>query len=362
VESSLVLRAVAIVLIVGTHANLLSITGGAHVLLAVCGFQMARFQLADRPRGDRVRGLLRACVRVALPAGLFIAGAGLATGMYDASTALFLNNLLGSQHWDLRWQFWFLEVVVWTFAGLAALFAVPRVGTLEQRHPWGFAAVVLGVTATLRFALVGIEADIPERYSLPVVLWCVALGWTSARAHTTLQRVLVTAAAAALTFGFFDDLVRESIVVGGVALLAWVPRLALPRIIVPALSVVAASSFWVYLTHWQVYPHLEDDHPFLATAASFAVGVACWRSYAVRSRALRVPELLLKRLPAWDSLHMGKFRQFTREMWQRYRMARIREKRINQEMADQRFEDRQSRHEAGIYEPPLHFGSGPGGI
>jgi hypothetical protein len=49
-------------------------------------------------------------------------------------------------------------------------------------------------------------------------------------------------------------------------------------------------------------------------------------------------------------------------MWQRYRMARIREKRINQEMADQRFEDRQSRHEAGIYEPPLHFGSGPGGI
>jgi hypothetical protein len=223
---------------------------------------------------------------VAVPAGLFITGAGLATGMYDASTAAFLNNLLGSDDWDLRWQFWFLEVVVWTFAGLAALFSVPRIGTLERQHPWGFAAVVLAVTATLRFGLVGIEAEIPERYSLPVVLWCVALGWTAARARTTLQRVLVTAAAGALTFGFFDDLERESIVVGGVVLLTWIPSLALPRIMVPALSVLAASSFWVYLTHWQVYPHLEDDHPFLATVASFAVGVACWRIYTVRSKTL----------------------------------------------------------------------------
>ena len=40
---------------------------------------------------------------------------------------------------------------------------------------------------------------------------------------------------------------------------------------------LAASSLFVYLTHWQVYPHLEMDFPLLATLASFAVGIAYWQ-------------------------------------------------------------------------------------
>jgi hypothetical protein len=63
-----------------------------------------------------------------------------------------------------------------------------------------------------------------------------------------------------------------------------------PRPVVRLLGVVGASSLFVYLTHWQVYPHLEDDHPLLATLSSFAVGIVCWRVYdavrvSVRPRA-----------------------------------------------------------------------------
>ncbi|NUS49933.1 MAG: AMP-dependent synthetase, partial [Nocardioidaceae bacterium] len=282
-----------IVLIVGSHANLLAVPGGAHALLAVCGFQLARFQLAGRAAGDRVRALLRAARNIAVPAGLFIGGAGLVTGMYDATTALFLNNLLGSHDWDDRWQFWFLEVVVWTFLGLAALMSVRRVDRLERRYPFGFAAGALAVTALLRFALVGVEADIPHRYALPVVLWCVALGWAAARATTRGQRVAVTVAAPLLTYGFFDDPMRETVVVAGVALLVWLPRVPLPRVLQRPLSVVAAASLWVYLTHWQVYPYLEDDHPLLATLSSFAVGIGCWWAYPrITASARRLVDVL----------------------------------------------------------------------
>ena len=55
---------------------------------------------------------------------------------------------------------------------------------------------------------------------------------------------------------------------------------------------LASSSLFVYLTHWQVYPALEMDHPLLATLSSLAVGVACWwlARPALRrlGRALRV--------------------------------------------------------------------------
>ena len=54
-DTSVVLRAVAILAIVGTHANLWTVVGGAHVLLAVAGWNFARFQLAAPTRSGRLR-------------------------------------------------------------------------------------------------------------------------------------------------------------------------------------------------------------------------------------------------------------------------------------------------------------------
>ena len=286
VETPLVLRAAAIVLVIGTHANLLTVMGGAHVLLALVGYNLARFQLAAPDRAGRRRSLLGAARSVAVPSALWIAGVGALTGMYDASTALLLNNLLGSDTWDLRWQFWFLEVVVWSLVAAAGLVSVPVLDRLERTRPYAAALTLLALTAALRWVLVGIEAGPTERYALPVVLWCVALGWVAARARTTGSRVVTTVAAVVTCLGFFGDPVRELLVVACVTALVWLPRIQVPAVVVPALSAVAASSLFTYLTHWQVYPHLEVDHPLLATLASFAVGLACWRAYgAVAPRA-----------------------------------------------------------------------------
>jgi hypothetical protein len=38
-------------------------------------------------------------------------------------------------------------------------------------------------------------------------------------------------------------------------------------------GVLAASSLYIYLTHWQVYPHLRDL-PLVALAASVGLGIA----------------------------------------------------------------------------------------
>jgi acyl-CoA synthetase (AMP-forming)/AMP-acid ligase II len=279
VETPVVLRALAIVLIVGSHANLMTVMGGAHVLLAVAGFNLARFQLAAVPRRERRRGLLNAARNVAVPSALWIGGVVLLTGMYDASTALMLNNVLGSDTWDVRWQFWFLEVVVWTLAGAAVVLPLAAVDRLERARPFAFAAAVVVAMLALRFLVVGVEAGPTERYALLGVLWCVALGWMAARAGTHRERLLTSCVAVVACWGYFGDPVREALVAGGVVLLVWVTRLLLPTVALPLVSTLAASSLFVYLTHWQVYPHLETDHPLLATVASFAVGIVAWRAY-----------------------------------------------------------------------------------
>jgi hypothetical protein len=133
------------------------------------------------------------------------------------------------------------------------------------------------VTLVLRFAWVGVEAGPTERYTVGVVAWCFVLGWLASRARTLSQKAIVVTAAATGVTGFFGEPERELLVLTGIAALACIPTVRLPRPLDTALGIIASSSLFVYLTHWQVYPHLEMDYPLLATLASFAVGIAYWR-------------------------------------------------------------------------------------
>ena len=273
-DPSVILRALAILVIVATHANLMTVVGGAHVLLALAGYNAARFL---PQHGSAARRLARTAWRIALPSGMWIGALVLLTSDYDPATAVMANGFLGSDTWTLDWQFWFLEAIVWTSLGLAAVLAVPAVRSLERAAPVACAVGFLAAAAMLRFALVGIEAGPTERYTGTVVLWCFALGWAAARARTIAQRSVVSLAAVVLSVGFFGDLWRELLVVAGVAVLVWAPPVRLPARLATILGALAAASLSIYLTHWQVYPHLEMEYPLLATLSSIAVGLAYHR-------------------------------------------------------------------------------------
>ena len=285
VETPAVLRAIAIVLIVGTHADLFVLKGGAHLLLAVAGYNLARFQLASMPGRARLRSLGRSAAQLVIPAVLWIGAVAILTGQYNFTTVLLVNNLVpGDGRWNEQWQFWFLEALLWTIVGLAALFAVRSVDRLERRSPFGFALVGFAIAIVARFAIAGPHAEYVERYSGPVVVWLVALGWLVARAETTARRVLVSVIAVASSFGFFGDPLREVILAGGVLALVWMPSIRAPRWMVPAVAALAGASLFIYLTHWQVYPPFEQSAPWIGTLLSLAVGIIAWRVYTLASQ------------------------------------------------------------------------------
>ena len=142
-------------------------------------------------------------------------------------------------------------------------------------------------TLGLRYLLVGVEAGATERYAAPVVLWCIALGWWASTATSTRGRVLVAVIAAASMQGFFGDAQREALVTLGIALLVFVTQVPLPQFAGHAVRLVSAASFWIYVTHWQVYPPLEDSgHPWAGLVASVLVGLAAAACYT-RLRSVR---------------------------------------------------------------------------
>jgi acyl-coenzyme A synthetase/AMP-(fatty) acid ligase len=271
IETSIVLRAVAIVLIVGTHVGLMKWPGMAHVLMAVAGYNFARFQLSGE-RLPRFRRQLTSVARVALPSMAFIGVAYLITDRYTLANVLLLNSVVGPEAVTTQWHFWFIEVLVYILLGMTALLAIPWADRAERRFPLLFPLALTGLALLSRYGVV--DPGIPHPSP---TLWLFVLGWAIARTRTVVQRCAVSVLAILTVPGcFFGDANRELTLVAGILLLAWLPTLPVPRGLQRMTVLLASASLYAYLVHWLVYPLLAATSPALAVAASLAAGVAYW--------------------------------------------------------------------------------------
>ncbi|MFD9934059.1 AMP-binding protein [Streptomyces massasporeus] len=272
-ETGVVLRAVGIVLIVGSHVRVFDIKGFAHVLLGVAGYNFARFLLTDAPRRERVRRLWRSIARIAVPSMAWITGAVLLTDFYDPANALLLNTLLDQGNDRFDWAYWFVEALVYFLIALACLMAVPLVDRLERRYTFGVPLALMAISLVGRYDLLDLASARPQ-LSPSVVFWLFALGWAAARADTVRQRALLTAVLLLTVPGLFQDQpMRTTLVIAGLGLLIWVPTLPSLGPLSALAGVLASSSLYIYLTHYQLYPYLQEDFPLSALFASLVLGV-----------------------------------------------------------------------------------------
>ncbi|MFV0131091.1 AMP-binding protein [Streptomyces sp. HMX112] len=273
-ETSVALRAVAILCVVGSHIRLFEIRGGAHLLLAVAGFNFARFLLTSAERRARVRRTARSIGRIALPCMAWTAFALLVSDDYDLTNLLLLHNALAPQDMGPGIHLWFVEALVYILLATLALLALPVVDRLERRHPYGLPVALAGVGLLTRYELVGL----PDRTQITdavTVFWLFALGWAAARARTVPQRLVVTVAALATVPGFFPgEPRRELFVMAGFVLLVWFPTLPSGPRLNRVAGLLAGSSLAIYLTHWQIYPVFDDVSKHLAFLVSLVFGIA----------------------------------------------------------------------------------------
>ena len=281
-ETSVMLRAVAIVLIVGSHAGLFQLWGGAHVLLGVAGYNFARFCLAEPPRRRRVGHLVNTIAWIAVPSILWITVMLIVTDDYGPTNLLLLQKVLGPDDSMTAGRLWFVEALVWILVALAVVCWLPLSDRLERRYPFGFAAVFLALGLALRYDLPGFGLG-REAWFTILAFWFFAAGWAAAKASTTLQRVAVSAVVVIGIVGYFGNSHREVLVAAGLLLLVWVPALPVPVVVVPAAGIVAEASLYIYLTHFQIYPWFGS--PLAGVIAAVVVGVGLAQAMIVlRSR------------------------------------------------------------------------------
>jgi acyl-coenzyme A synthetase/AMP-(fatty) acid ligase/acyl carrier protein len=268
-DTSVVLRAIAIVLVVGSHADLWERRGGAHALLALAGFSFGRFQVEGGSRWASI-------ARVAAPSACWIGALALFSDKFAWRHALFLNGVLDRR--GSSWSFWFVEALVQILVVVALILAIPAVRRHERRHPFRFAMGAVGLGLLVRFDVI---ADLSLRHRVfrpQEIFWLFALGWAAAQARRRSERVLVSAVAAVAMAGFFGDGMREVLVLATLGLVIWIARFPVPRRLVGSLSAVASASLAIYLVHMPLHMPIERTFgPAPAFAVSMVAGLAGWQ-------------------------------------------------------------------------------------
>ncbi len=284
-ETSIVLRAVAILLVVGSHVALFDLLGGAHLLLVIAGWNFARFLLPPGPERAPPRRMVRSAALVAVPSIGWLAYRAAVTEDVTVTNTALLSTVL----WSGTEGYWFVEVLVHTLLGLALLFAVPALGRLERAHRFPFALAVLGATLVMNAAIDDSASWSVHNMSALGAAWFFVLGWLAHRADTVGRKALVVALAAGLVPGTFGQPAREAVVLVGVVVLVALTRVPVPEPFARVLSLVASASLAIYLTHYAVFPVLAEflpPAPVLVVTLSAGV-VAWWAVDALARRGLR---------------------------------------------------------------------------
>ena len=297
IESHIVLRALAILLIVVHHATLWPIPGGAAALMLLVGYGLARFHREALFQG-RGQAVLLPMLRNLLPYGVVLLGYALAWETVPWASLLLAGNLGfadPAQKTMLPFQFWFVEAYAQLCLAVAALFAVPAARKAITRHPfaWGLAFVFFAFA--LRYA-VPLLYDIGGRkiFLLSYVLWLPAMGWCACLAETRWQkRLLLLAAAllcpfAAYTGGNWQgSWILYMLQFAVLVVLLEVPQFRLPRLAIPAVMMISAASYHIYLFH-RIVPELLglDGMGPSGILASIAVGLVSGIGAAALQRRL----------------------------------------------------------------------------
>jgi hypothetical protein len=282
-ETSVALRAIAIVLVVGSHAGLYTLWGGAHILLGIAGYNFGRFCLTPLPRVQRAGHLRNTIAWIAVPTVSWVAIALVVTDDYTVWNLLLANKFLGPDDSMTAGRLWFVEVLVWILVVLAVVCFTPIADRLERRGPFAFACAFLALGLAIRFD----GLDMGHRAWFTVLaFWFFAVGWAASKSSTAWQRAAVTAVLAVGVIGYFGNPHRELLVFTGLALLIWLPAIRCPSGLTVTAGVIAEASLPIYLVHYQVYPPF-GEHRLLGVVASVLAGVVLTRGLTLARRRIR---------------------------------------------------------------------------
>jgi hypothetical protein len=292
-EVPVLLRVISIVLIVVGHLHLFSnwlIAGETKVLFIVSGIALARFQLQAINERGNARALGKSIVTIAAPTILY---AVLVQAMFDKvhwQTVLLISNWFPERVVGV-FTYWYIEVLLQMIVLIGLALSLEGVRKVIMSNPFRNLLIASCALAVADFLINAYVFDatalynrVPQHY-----LAIMVLGMAIHYAHSNVQKWLVSAVAVIvmggqdllLIFGNGPDALEArgyvDIAVPAILAVIWVKSIPVPSLVARGLAMIASSTLYIYLTHFQFQSlarHIVADQPALAVVLAIVGGIA----------------------------------------------------------------------------------------
>lgn len=280
IDISNLLRAIAILFIVGTHTGMEVLGGGTLLLIFLVGYNFARFKSQDIINNNIWQPLWSYIRLILIPYYLLAAVYLTWNRSFEIDVLLLYANLVEAKI-TVIFPFWFVQVLVQCLLLIALLFSIPAMRTALKNSPWNFSITVL-------FILVAIRAFYPYAWDtshlnnlVPLrfmaIIW---LGWCFVYADTPARRALLVITASG--FALLDTGLRTQtawLVLGSLAM-AYVPYILAPRILSYVIQLLASATFYIFVFNgifiYVVVHILKVDSYLVAFAVGLGSSMFIW--------------------------------------------------------------------------------------
>ncbi|KQU09121.1 AMP-dependent synthetase [Rhizobium sp. Leaf453] len=295
-DTTFIIRALAILLVVLQHETLWPIPGGSAAMLILVGFGFARYQ-QDAILHCNLSRLFRSAIAVLIPYYLIVSAYAATWGDIPWASVFMVGNMGFAdpeRHTMVPYLYWFIEAYCQLILVFTAFFAIPAVRGISTRDPFAAGLVLLAAAIFARL-VIPMFWELPgnrQIFTLPWFLYLATIGWLAALADTTNKRamLLVIGSVIFVFFAFYESIwigtrVKYMLQIPVLAALLFLPRIPLCKwakfLIVP----ISAAGFHIYLLH-RFAPELilaslsGTIDPVLFSIASVlggvGLGLLCW--------------------------------------------------------------------------------------
>lgn len=287
-ELPILLRVVSILFIVIGHLHVFALwpfVGETKVLFIVSGIALARFQLQAINERGNARSLGKSIATIAAPTILYAMLVQVVFDTFHWQTLLLISNWFPEQVIGV-FTYWYVEVLVQMIVIIGVALSFERVRKTLMANPFQNLVIAACALAVMDLVISGWVFDanflynrVPQHY-----LAIMVLGMAIHYAHSSVQKWIVSVMAVVVMGGedlFFlyqqGSIAREyiDIAVPGVLALIWVKSIPVPGLLAKGLALVASSTLFIYLTHFQFWSVAKRiaEQPVLGVVFAIVGGV-----------------------------------------------------------------------------------------
>lgn len=258
-ESSVLLRSLAILAVVFGHSSPYGLVGGSSVLMLLVGHNLVRFRIPAMLSGDVWINIWNYLKKLLVPYVLLNLLYMIEKHHIELVGLTATSNFWGPDASPSLFPQWFLEVAVQCVLIIGALLSIPWARKAVARAPFMALFAFLAIATAARFTIPlvwntdALYNRVPWMY-LPLFF----IAWMITLVRNNRERLAISAAALAyyILRGYAAGANSSLIAVSTATLvLLWIPRVPLPGTLRDLASVPAAAVFYIYMLH-ELFMHI----------------------------------------------------------------------------------------------------------